>query len=314
MMRILVAIDGSEHSEAAVDEIARCHYPADSEVRVVSVINPPMPLSAESLATAAGYHGELEKMERERASSAIEKSAARLRESLEGGSVKITTEVLAGSPKRVILEEAEAFGADLIVVGSHGYGALERFLLGSVSQAVALHAKCSVEIVRSPEVRREGVRILVAIDGSEHSEAAVDEIAHCHYPADSEVRVISVVEPSYFPTTFLGDGVDMNVFDQMEKYAREVARAAVEKAAAKLRAGEDSHKRSVTTKVLSGSPKGVIIEEAEAFGADLIVVGSHGHGMLERLLLGSVSQAVALHAKCSVEIVRSPKTQTSDSN
>ena len=66
MMRILVAIDGSEHSEAAVDEIARCHYPADSEVRVVSVINPPMPLSAELLATSAGYHGELEKMERER--------------------------------------------------------------------------------------------------------------------------------------------------------------------------------------------------------------------------------------------------------
>lgn len=63
--------------------------------------------------------------------------------------MKITTEVLSGSPKRVILEEAEAFGADLIVVGSHGHGALERFLLGSVSQAVALHAKCSVEIVRT---------------------------------------------------------------------------------------------------------------------------------------------------------------------
>lgn len=56
----------------------------------------------------------------------------------------------------------------------------------------------------------------------------------------------------------------------------------------------------------------MILEEAEAFGADLIVVGSHGHGMLERFLLGSVSQAVALHASCSVEIVRGQKTQTSD--
>ena len=70
--------------------------------------------------------------------------------SLAGGSMKITTEVLSGSPKRVILEEAEAFGADLIVVGSHGHGMVESFLLGSVSQAVALHAKCSVEIVRTP--------------------------------------------------------------------------------------------------------------------------------------------------------------------
>lgn len=105
----------------------------------------------------------------------------------------------------------------------------------------------------------------------------------------------------------------MTIYDQMEKDARKGARASVKKAAAKLRAGKKSRKLNVTTKVLSGSPKEVILEEAEAFGADLIVVGSHGHGMLERFLLGSVSQAVALHAKCSVEIVRSPKTQTSES-
>ena len=59
--------------------------------------------------------------------------------------------VASGSPKEVILDEADAFGADLIVVGSHGYGMVERFLLGSVSQAVALHAKCSVQIVRGAE-------------------------------------------------------------------------------------------------------------------------------------------------------------------
>ena len=150
-MRILVAIDGSEHSDAVVDEIAHRHSPADGEVRIISVVNPPMPLSAESLATSAGYHGELEKIERERARRATKKAASKLRKSLGGSSVKITTEILSGSPKRVILEEAESFGADLIVIGSHGHGALERFLLGSVSQAVALHAKCSVEIVRGPK-------------------------------------------------------------------------------------------------------------------------------------------------------------------
>ncbi len=150
-MRILIAIDGSEYGEAAVDEIARRHSPGDSEVRVISVVNPPMPLSAESLATSAGYHGELEKIEREGARRAIKKAVARLRRSLKGGSMKITSAILAGAPKRVILEEAEAFGADLIAVGSHGHGALERFLLGSVSQSVALHAKCSVEIVRRPK-------------------------------------------------------------------------------------------------------------------------------------------------------------------
>jgi nucleotide-binding universal stress UspA family protein len=150
------------------------------------------------------------------------------------------------------------------------------------------------------------MRILLAIDGSEQSEAAVDEVANGHCSADSEVRVLSVIAP-YFPTTPNSwNGVDMNIYDQMEKEAREVARVAVEKAAAKL-AADGGRSLSVTTKVVSGSPKGLILEEAEAFGADLIVVGSHGHGMLERFLLGSVAQAVALHARCSVEIVRNPR-------
>ena len=156
------------------------------------------------------------------------------------------------------------------------------------------------------------MRILLAIDGSEHSEAAIDEIARQHFPADSEVRVISVVEPPYFPV-FSGEGADMSLFVEIEKTARERARAAVEKAAATLRTDEESRQLNVTTEVISGSPKRVILEEAEAFGADLIVVGSHGHGMLERFLLGSVSQAVALHARCSVEIVRSRTMQTSES-
>ncbi len=147
-MRILLATDGSEHSEAVLNEITRRPFPANSELRIISVVDPPMPLAEESLATSAGYHGELEKIELERARTAVEDAALRLRDNAEGRSLNITTEILSGSPKRVILEEAETFGADLIVVGSHGHGALERFLLGSVSQAVALHAKCSVEIVR----------------------------------------------------------------------------------------------------------------------------------------------------------------------
>lgn len=60
----------------------------------------------------------------------------------------ITSAVIDGSPAHVIIQEAETFGADLIIVGSHGHEAVAGFLLGSVSQSVALHAKCSVEIVR----------------------------------------------------------------------------------------------------------------------------------------------------------------------
>jgi nucleotide-binding universal stress UspA family protein len=156
------------------------------------------------------------------------------------------------------------------------------------------------------------MRVLLAIDGSEQSQAAVEEIARQHFPAESEVRVLSVVEPPYFPATFSGEGMDMSLPVEIENTARERARTAVEKAAAQLRVDKESRQLNVTTAVLSGSPKRVILEEADAYGADLIVVGSHGHGMLERFLLGSVSQAVALHARCSVEIMRSPKTPTNE--
>lgn len=85
---------------------------------------------------------------------AVEKAAERLRAASANGRLNVTTEVTSGSPKRTILESAEAFGGDSIVRESHSYGVGERFLLGSVSQAVALHARCSVEMARRPERRR----------------------------------------------------------------------------------------------------------------------------------------------------------------
>jgi nucleotide-binding universal stress UspA family protein len=189
---------------------------------------------------------------------------------------------------------------------------VERFLLGSVSQSVALHAECSVEIVRNPEFGNRKMKILLAIDGSEQSEAAVDEVGRQHFPENSEVRIISVIEPAYYPTTLPWEGIDMEIYKQIEKHALMRALETVQKASAKIQAVKGSRQLTITTKELSGSPKSVILEEAEAFGADLIVVGSHGHGSVERFLLGSVSQAVALHAKCSVEIVRSPRTRAAE--
>ena len=130
--------------------------------------------------------------------------------------------------------------------------------------------------------RREVMRILLAIDGSEQSGAAVDEVARRHFPADSEVRIIAVVEPPY-----LGEGMDISFYGvEVEQNARKQARAAIEKAVATLRADEESLQLNITVEVLSGSPKRMILEEAESFDADLIVVGSHGHGMIDRVLLG----------------------------
>jgi nucleotide-binding universal stress UspA family protein len=147
-MKIVLAIDGSACSDAAVDEVARRPWPADSQVRIISVMELPAPLTSEQWLPSAEYFKEVETAERTQAVKTLAAATAKLREGIGSNLLNITTEVLVGSPKRVIVEEAEKWGADLIVVGSHGYRSWERMLLGSVSQTVALHAECSVEIVR----------------------------------------------------------------------------------------------------------------------------------------------------------------------
>ena len=152
---------------------------------------------------------------------------------------------------------------------------------------------------------------LLAVDGSSHSEAAVDAVARRLLPPGSHVRVISVVDTPYYPVVFPGEGADMTLLVEIEASARLKARRAVDKAASVIREmGEKRADTVVTAEVLSGSAKRAILEEADAFGADLVVVGSHGHGHFERFRLGSVSHAVAIHAECSVEVVRIARSRT----
>jgi len=146
-MKILLAIDGSPCSSAAVNEVAERPWPAGSEVKIISAMERPVPPMTEPWAMPPDYFEGLEKAAREQAQAAVESAAARFGQG-EGKQLQVTAEIIEGSPKHVILDEAEQWSADLIVVGSHGYRGLKRLWLGSVSHAVATHAKCSVEIVR----------------------------------------------------------------------------------------------------------------------------------------------------------------------
>ena len=103
----------------------------------------------------AELYAEALSLARGRAHDAATSAVSRLRGA--GGVELIVTDAVPTGPvARAILDEAEEWGADLIVLGSHGRGFWGRVLLGSVSQAVALHARCSVEIVRRPEPPEDG--------------------------------------------------------------------------------------------------------------------------------------------------------------
>lgn len=152
-MKILLATDGSDYSKAAIEEIAGSTFSPGTEVRIVSafgsssiIMSIPSPGGG-----LGGYYEDVALIARKSAEETVKKAADYLGK--KNQSLTIKAAAIEGNPKDVILSEAEKMGAGLIVVGSHGSGAIERFLLGSVSQAVALHAKCSVLIVRKKEIK-----------------------------------------------------------------------------------------------------------------------------------------------------------------
>jgi nucleotide-binding universal stress UspA family protein len=148
-MKVLLAVDGSTSSEAAVNAVAMRPWPAGTTIKVFSSIEPVFYPTTDTWVMPESYYEEMEKAGRESAEKAVSKAVDILRKS-PISPIEITTEIRDGHAKDAILEEADAWGADLIVVGSHGYRGFKRFMLGSVSHAIATHAKCSVEIVRIP--------------------------------------------------------------------------------------------------------------------------------------------------------------------
>jgi nucleotide-binding universal stress UspA family protein len=149
-MRILLATDGSKHSETAVEMVKNFIFPLLSEIKIVSVIDTVLPFTMDIY--GSGYIlpvKELENVARQNALTVLENTKQKILEKFSAESVTVSTEVLIGSPESQIVEIAEKMHADLIIVGSHGYNSWERLLLGSVSDSVVHHAPCSVLVVRT---------------------------------------------------------------------------------------------------------------------------------------------------------------------
>lgn len=145
-MKIVLATDGSKFSEAAAQAVITQGRPDNTEIQVLHVVEPPSLLVAREM---GGYDRALDAVweaETKQAQALVTKVADMLRSK----GLKVTTTVEQGDPQSKIIEAASKWRANLIVVGSHGRKGLEHFLLGSVSEAVARHAGCSVEIVRIP--------------------------------------------------------------------------------------------------------------------------------------------------------------------
>ena len=287
-MTVLLAVDSSAESDLAVKAMAVRPWPPKTTVEVLGVVEPLHGWDVQSLTDTL--------------IRVAEESVQTAAQSVRSSGIEPTTLVVCGDAKAAIVDRAAEIGADLIVVGSHATTTVRQSLHGSVARAVVRFAPCSVEVVRT-EAGREAMKILLATDGSGYSEVAARSIAHRPWPSGTEVRILSVAE---HPIS-LSPAVDRHGFDP--EVMVKLREKAMKRAQEAVMAGEkiiiEGHlPASGTVADPSAMPKQLILKEASDWGAHLIVLGSHGRRGLDRLLLGSVSEAIAAHAACSVEVIR----------
>jgi len=142
-MKILMAVDHSESARALVQAVKNQFRSNGTEVRVLHVLQPVVPLSPPPPQMSANYTPELDDLKKP-ACELVDGVAGELR----GAGFQTSTSVNVGDTREIIIDTAAEWGADLVVVGCHQHLGIRRFLLGSVAEFVARHAKCSVEIVR----------------------------------------------------------------------------------------------------------------------------------------------------------------------
>jgi nucleotide-binding universal stress UspA family protein len=316
-MKILIGYDGSECADAALDDLQFAGLPEQCQALIMSVtevwLPPPPPSTLEVVGMANEAEGPAQlqqgysKQSRavKDAEALVARAAARLRTKFPRW--EVCPEATCGSPAWELVFKADRWKPDLVVVGSHGRSALGRLVMGSVSQRVLTEATCSVRVARGRVEEPSPVRIIVAVDGSSGSEAAVRAAAERNWPPQSEARVVVVNDP--LESTLIGELIPQinQSVAECNREDQEYASKIVGEAARRLK----SQNLSAEGIVAAGDPKRVIVKMAEEWGANCIFVGSTGFSdRLERFVLGSVSSAIAARAHCSVEVVREPRQQS----
>ena len=309
-MKVLIAYDGVHPIQYFINDLKKAGLPKDVDALVMTVVDafmPPKnsshvsrPKSAVTYIDAMLERAEA-RIEKQLALAAktADKSAKSLRASFRGWTVNF--EVCTNSPAWAIVKKEDEWKPDLIVVGSHEASSAARFFLGSISSGVLIHSKCSVRIVRKHQKSlKQASRIIIGVDGSLGSQAAVRVVAGRVWPKGTLVRLVAGFDQNIAFAVALHHlpGVKMlNLKDEtQEDWMRQMTGPFTKTL---TDAGLE-----VAGTIKAGKPWKVLVEEAEKWKADCVFVGARGLGMLDRFLLGSVSNAVASRSRCSVEVVR----------
>ncbi len=148
-MKILIATDGSDYSRKAIENACEILENVENkQIEVISVFEEIGYTATEPFAVSTEYVKEMEKIGREQSTKFANEAKEIIQEKLGDLDLQINTKVAKGSAGKTIVKEAEDWAADLIIVGSHGYGFWGRAFIGSTSDKIIHHAPCSVLVIR----------------------------------------------------------------------------------------------------------------------------------------------------------------------
>jgi nucleotide-binding universal stress UspA family protein len=283
---IMVGYDGSASGKVALDWALRRAESTQSDVDVVYVADTSWDSEAFTAAPLLEKQGE------------VMLASAAFNADTKAPHVTVTSRVLSGNPVTVLCAEAEAAGAELLVVGTYRKDAYERLTTSAVSLRVAASAKVPVAVIPDlPPAHRSDV--VVGIDGTD---AATDILEHGILEAARLGEPLHVVSAWTVPPLTMPDfTAGSELYDALE----ERAQASVEQALAQV--DPDHPAVSIRTEVVLDSPAAALIKASKE--ASLLVIGSHGRRGLSRFLLGSVSHDVLIHTPCPVLVLRVAQTR-----
>lgn len=287
LRRIVAAFDGSEESRAAARLAFRLAAGCGAEVTLAQAIDPPGWMVA---------HPEMMANIEERRLTAEEHALAELQrlaaEAPDGVAVEPT--LVRGRPGATLVELLGERSADLAVLGTHGVGGTRRALLGSVSQQVAEHAPCSTLLVRDGTWVEDGgrVTVVVAVDGSEPSLAALDEAQSVATAFGAALRLVHVVDLN---VPFVGR-VPEAMRGEIHDHGEQILHRARDRVSAPL--------DEVIADLREGWPRDELVEACAERQPAIAVVGNRGLDGFAGLLVGSTARHLVNSAPCPVLVAR----------
>ncbi len=284
---ILMPTDGSEPSLAAIQYGLGLAKQLKAHVTFLAVLEIPSYILGSERVYRLDLINDLE--------NTAQKTLAKAKALADQASIPSEGKIIQDHPTNAILEEAK--NHDLTVVGTHGRGGIEKLLLGSVAQGVAQRTQSPLLVVRPGEVWNAGPRsILVPTDGSQSSQAATQQALELAKALGAKVNFLFVLE---FPVyTYMGLDNPYYVNDLYTDLQTLGNKALDEAMQLAQQAAIPAEK-----KLVEDHPVEAILKESEHH--DLILMGTHGRGGLEKMILGSVAQGIIQRSHRPVLVVHS---------